>query len=157
MLHAMNGEVWCMSKIITGAEKSTFWENVMSTHCFTGPKWDILNKSKFDYLEKRGMSTHCFAAPIRDLLINLRWYNHNQVACLLFIGQLQLANVPWYYKCDNMRMKVAHGFGSLGNLYGRGATDNKGPVLAWLHAVESYQATEKVRICPETAQMKSES
>ncbi|XP_031643486.1 beta-Ala-His dipeptidase-like [Oncorhynchus kisutch] len=42
-----------------------------------------------------------------------------------------------------MRMKVAHGFGSLGNLYGRGATDNKGPVLAWLHAVESYQATEK--------------
>ncbi|XP_020353452.1 beta-Ala-His dipeptidase [Oncorhynchus kisutch] len=30
-----------------------------------------------------------------------------------------------------------------GNLYGRGATDNKGPVLAWLHAVESYQATEK--------------
>uniref|UniRef100_A0A4W5R7R2 Peptidase M20 dimerisation domain-containing protein n=1 Tax=Hucho hucho TaxID=62062 RepID=A0A4W5R7R2_9TELE len=26
-----------------------------------------------------------------------------------------------------------------GNLYGRGATDNKGPVLAWLHAVESYQ------------------
>ncbi|KAJ8005383.1 hypothetical protein DPEC_G00146050 [Dallia pectoralis] len=28
-----------------------------------------------------------------------------------------------------------------GNLYGRGATDNKGPVLAWLHAVESYQAT----------------
>uniref|UniRef100_A0A674A429 Beta-Ala-His dipeptidase-like n=1 Tax=Salmo trutta TaxID=8032 RepID=A0A674A429_SALTR len=32
-----------------------------------------------------------------------------------------------------------------GNLYGRGATDNKGPVLAWLHAVESYQATEKGR------------
>uniref|UniRef100_A0AAY5K662 Peptidase M20 dimerisation domain-containing protein n=1 Tax=Esox lucius TaxID=8010 RepID=A0AAY5K662_ESOLU len=30
-----------------------------------------------------------------------------------------------------------------GNLYGRGATDNKGPVLAWLHAVESYQATKK--------------
>ncbi|XP_043923055.1 beta-Ala-His dipeptidase-like isoform X2 [Protopterus annectens] len=27
-----------------------------------------------------------------------------------------------------------------GNLYGRGATDNKGPVLAWLHAVEAYQA-----------------
>ncbi|KAM4633897.1 beta-Ala-His dipeptidase-like [Polymixia lowei] len=30
-----------------------------------------------------------------------------------------------------------------GNLYGRGATDNKGPVLAWLHAVEAYQATKQ--------------
>lgn len=32
----------------------------------------------------------------------------------------------------------------LGNLYGRGATDNKGPVLAWLHAIETYQATSQV-------------
>ncbi|XP_078143337.1 cytosolic non-specific dipeptidase-like [Centroberyx gerrardi] len=31
----------------------------------------------------------------------------------------------------------------LGNLYGRGATDNKGPVLAWLHAVEAYQAAKQ--------------
>ncbi|KAI1885528.1 hypothetical protein AGOR_G00204710 [Albula goreensis] len=30
-----------------------------------------------------------------------------------------------------------------GNLYGRGATDNKGPVLAWLHAVETYQGTKQ--------------
>ncbi|KAJ8288342.1 hypothetical protein COCON_G00010010 [Conger conger] len=30
-----------------------------------------------------------------------------------------------------------------GNLYGRGATDNKGPVLAWLHAVETYRATKQ--------------
>ncbi|XP_006635735.2 cytosolic non-specific dipeptidase-like isoform X1 [Lepisosteus oculatus] len=30
-----------------------------------------------------------------------------------------------------------------GNLYGRGATDNKGPVLAWLHAVETYQALKQ--------------
>ncbi|XP_066572168.1 beta-Ala-His dipeptidase isoform X2 [Amia ocellicauda] len=30
-----------------------------------------------------------------------------------------------------------------GNLYGRGATDNKGPVLAWIHAVETYQAMKK--------------
>ncbi|XP_028673047.1 beta-Ala-His dipeptidase-like isoform X1 [Erpetoichthys calabaricus] len=30
-----------------------------------------------------------------------------------------------------------------GNLYGRGATDNKGPVLAWLHAVEAYQALKQ--------------
>ncbi|XP_074841968.1 beta-Ala-His dipeptidase [Carettochelys insculpta] len=27
-----------------------------------------------------------------------------------------------------------------GNLYGRGATDNKGPVLAWIHAVETFRA-----------------
>uniref|UniRef100_A0A8C5MAR7 Carnosine dipeptidase 1 n=1 Tax=Leptobrachium leishanense TaxID=445787 RepID=A0A8C5MAR7_9ANUR len=30
-----------------------------------------------------------------------------------------------------------------GNLYGRGATDNKGPVLAWIHAVETYKALKK--------------
>ncbi|KAJ8290926.1 hypothetical protein GJAV_G00019260 [Gymnothorax javanicus] len=30
-----------------------------------------------------------------------------------------------------------------GNLYGRGATDNKGPVLAWLHALETYKATKQ--------------
>ncbi|KAM3873191.1 cytosolic non-specific dipeptidase [Diretmus argenteus] len=27
-----------------------------------------------------------------------------------------------------------------GNLYGRGTSDNKAPVLAWIHAVEAYQA-----------------
>ncbi|KFP73321.1 Beta-Ala-His dipeptidase, partial [Acanthisitta chloris] len=27
-----------------------------------------------------------------------------------------------------------------GNLYGRGATDNKGPVLAWINAVETFRA-----------------
>ncbi|XP_037533120.1 cytosolic non-specific dipeptidase [Nematolebias whitei] len=27
-----------------------------------------------------------------------------------------------------------------GNLYGRGASDNKAPVLAWIHAIETYQA-----------------
>ncbi|XP_038627236.1 beta-Ala-His dipeptidase isoform X3 [Tachyglossus aculeatus] len=30
-----------------------------------------------------------------------------------------------------------------GNLYGRGATDNKGPVLAWINAVETFQVLEK--------------
>jgi nonspecific dipeptidase len=28
-----------------------------------------------------------------------------------------------------------------GKLYGRGSTDNKGPVLAWLHAFDAYQST----------------
>lgn len=32
-----------------------------------------------------------------------------------------------------------------GNLYGRGASDNKAPVLAWMHAVEAYQALNIVR------------
>lgn len=32
-----------------------------------------------------------------------------------------------------------------GNLYGRGASDNKAPVLAWIHAVEAYGALSLVR------------
>ncbi|XP_054674263.1 beta-Ala-His dipeptidase isoform X3 [Grus americana] len=31
-----------------------------------------------------------------------------------------------------------------GNLYGRGATDNKGPVLAWINAVETFRALKLV-------------
>ncbi|XP_028593304.2 beta-Ala-His dipeptidase-like isoform X1 [Podarcis muralis] len=30
-----------------------------------------------------------------------------------------------------------------GNLYGRGATDNKGPVLAWIHAVSAFKELRK--------------
>ncbi|XP_075069328.1 beta-Ala-His dipeptidase-like isoform X2 [Mixophyes fleayi] len=30
-----------------------------------------------------------------------------------------------------------------GNLYGRGATDNKGPVLAWIHAIDTYIAMKQ--------------
>lgn len=30
-----------------------------------------------------------------------------------------------------------------GNLYGRGATDNKGPVLAWINAIETYISLKK--------------
>ncbi|XP_078396012.1 cytosolic non-specific dipeptidase-like isoform X1 [Cetorhinus maximus] len=30
-----------------------------------------------------------------------------------------------------------------GNLYGRGSSDDKGPVLAWLHAVEAFQALKQ--------------
>ncbi|NXW28855.1 CNDP1 dipeptidase, partial [Phaetusa simplex] len=33
-----------------------------------------------------------------------------------------------------------------GNLYGRGATDNKGPVLAWINAVETFRALKLVGI-----------
>lgn len=28
-----------------------------------------------------------------------------------------------------------------GKLYGRGSTDDKGPVLCWIHALQAYQAT----------------
>ncbi|NXK32533.1 CNDP1 dipeptidase, partial [Piprites chloris] len=31
-----------------------------------------------------------------------------------------------------------------GNLYGRGATDNKGPVLAWINAMETFRALKLV-------------
>ncbi|KAM8966718.1 beta-Ala-His dipeptidase-like [Pelodytes ibericus] len=30
-----------------------------------------------------------------------------------------------------------------GNLYGRGATDNKGPVLAWINAIDTYKALKQ--------------
>ncbi|XP_067888619.1 cytosolic non-specific dipeptidase-like [Heterodontus francisci] len=30
-----------------------------------------------------------------------------------------------------------------GNLYGRGSSDDKGPVLAWLHAIEAFQALKQ--------------
>ncbi|NWX23357.1 CNDP1 dipeptidase, partial [Aegotheles bennettii] len=33
-----------------------------------------------------------------------------------------------------------------GNLYGRGATDNKGPVLAWINAVETFRALELISL-----------
>ncbi|NXU60427.1 CNDP2 dipeptidase, partial [Horornis vulcanius] len=33
-----------------------------------------------------------------------------------------------------------------GKLYGRGSTDDKGPVLAWLNALEAYQQTNQVNI-----------
>jgi nonspecific dipeptidase len=28
-----------------------------------------------------------------------------------------------------------------GKLYGRGSTDDKGPVLGWIHAIEAFQQT----------------
>ncbi|XP_051468533.1 beta-Ala-His dipeptidase isoform X1 [Apus apus] len=33
-----------------------------------------------------------------------------------------------------------------GNLYGRGATDNKGPVLAWINAVETFKALKLISL-----------
>lgn len=29
-----------------------------------------------------------------------------------------------------------------GKMYGRGSTDDKGPVLGWMHAIEAYQSTK---------------
>lgn len=29
-------------------------------------------------------------------------------------------------------------------MYGRGSSDDKGPVLAWIHAIEAYQKTQAV-------------
>ena len=33
----------------------------------------------------------------------------------------------------------------LGKLYGRGATDDKGPVAGWINALEAFQKTKQVR------------
>lgn len=33
----------------------------------------------------------------------------------------------------------------LGKLYGRGATDDKGPVAGWVNALEAFQKTNQVR------------
>lgn len=30
-----------------------------------------------------------------------------------------------------------------GKLFGRGATDDKGPVIGWIHAIEAFQKTEQ--------------
>lgn len=38
-----------------------------------------------------------------------------------------------------------------GKLYGRGSTDDKGPVLAWFNCIEAYQKIQKVK----TLSMKS--
>lgn len=39
-----------------------------------------------------------------------------------------------------------------GKLYGRGSTDDKGPVIGWIHAIEAFQKTGQeipvnVKVC----------
>lgn len=41
-------------------------------------------------------------------------------------------------------LKILPPFIFKGKLYGRGATDNKGPVLAWINAVSAFQALQEV-------------
>uniref|UniRef100_A0A3B4HCJ5 Carnosine dipeptidase 2 n=1 Tax=Pundamilia nyererei TaxID=303518 RepID=A0A3B4HCJ5_9CICH len=36
-----------------------------------------------------------------------------------------------------------------GKLYGRGSTDDKGPVLAWFNCIEAYQKIGKVQLLPD--------
>uniref|UniRef100_A0A8C7CVJ5 Peptidase M20 dimerisation domain-containing protein n=1 Tax=Oncorhynchus kisutch TaxID=8019 RepID=A0A8C7CVJ5_ONCKI len=87
----------------------------------------VRNEHYYDIL--LGVGTHTYTLLLNCIMI--------QIYMFLCCSEVNRE------KPKKPKMKVAHGFGSLGNLYGRGATDNKGPVLAWLHAVESYQATEK--------------
>lgn len=42
---------------------------------------------------------------------------------------------------------------AIGKLYGRGATDDKGPVLAWLNTLEAYQQTKQVFCLVHSAQL----
>lgn len=61
-------------------------------------------------------------------------------------GGILQANITW-----GLQKAPAHLKSILpaGNLYGRGASDNKAPVLAWIHAVEAYQALKIVRECSQ--------
>ena len=46
-------------------------------------------------------------------------------------------------RCDRHLMNLL--IAVLGKLYGRGATDDKGPVAGWMNALEAFQKTCQVR------------
>lgn len=49
--------------------------------------------------------------------------------------------LSFLFHCDcNWNLLIA----ILGKLYGRGATDDKGPVAGWLNALEAFQKTNQV-------------
>ncbi|CAL8248504.1 unnamed protein product [Lota lota] len=71
-----------------------------------------------------------------------------KVVTAQFISDPQKTTVCVYGHVDVQPGKLEDGWATEpynlteinGNLYGRGASDNKAPVLAWIHAVEAYQA-----------------
>ncbi|XP_040288430.1 beta-Ala-His dipeptidase-like isoform X1 [Bufo bufo] len=66
--------------------------------------------------------------------------NDTEKATVCFYGHVdvQPAKKEDGWKTDPYTMTEMNG-----NLYGRGATDDKGPVLAWIHAIETYIALKK--------------
>ncbi|KAM4029363.1 beta-Ala-His dipeptidase-like isoform 1-T1 [Anomaloglossus baeobatrachus] len=66
--------------------------------------------------------------------------NDTDKATVCFYGHvdIQPAKKEDGWKTDPYTMTETNG-----NLYGRGATDNKGPVLAWIHAIDTYIALKK--------------
>ncbi|XP_069813958.1 beta-Ala-His dipeptidase isoform X2 [Dendropsophus ebraccatus] len=66
--------------------------------------------------------------------------NDTNKATVCFYGHVdvQPAKKEDGWKTDPYTMTEVNG-----NLYGRGATDNKGPVLAWIHAIDTFIALKK--------------
>ncbi|KAM9307710.1 beta-Ala-His dipeptidase-like [Gastrophryne carolinensis] len=66
--------------------------------------------------------------------------NDTSKATVCFYGHVdvQPAKKEDGWKTDPYTMTEVNG-----NLYGRGATDNKGPVLAWINAIDTYIALKK--------------
>ncbi|NXL93956.1 CNDP1 dipeptidase, partial [Alectura lathami] len=59
----------------------------------------------------------------------------NTTVCFYGHVDVQPAKKEDGWRTDPYTLTEMHG-----NLYGRGATDNKGPVLAWINAVETFRA-----------------
>ncbi|NXY85443.1 CNDP1 dipeptidase, partial [Alcedo cyanopectus] len=69
------------------------------------------------------------------ILGELRKDPHNPTVCFYGHVDVQPAKKEDGWKTDPYTLTEIDG-----NLYGRGATDNKGPVLAWINAVETFRA-----------------
>lgn len=60
------------------------------------------------------------------------WNSNNQMCKSLLIFK------------DDQCVKLFRLF--VGKLYGRGSTDDKGPVLAWFNCIEAYEKTQQVQL-----------
>ncbi|NWI70084.1 CNDP1 dipeptidase, partial [Todus mexicanus] len=65
---------------------------------------------------------------------------HNPTVCFYGHVDVQPAKKEDGWKTDPYTLTEINGlYLVIRNLYGRGATDNKGPVLAWINAVETFK------------------
>ncbi|NXS59337.1 CNDP1 dipeptidase, partial [Brachypteracias leptosomus] len=75
------------------------------------------------------------------ILGELRRDAHNPTVCFYGHVDVQPAKKEDGWKTDPYTLTEINGACLVvRNLYGRGATDNKGPVLAWINAVETFKA-----------------
>ena len=78
--------------------------------------------------------------------VRLAFYSFSQNACLIIIQ----AKIADGWKTDPFKLTV----GQNGELFGRGSTDDKGPVLGWLNVLQYHHEKKKelpvnVRFCFE--------